>query len=42
MTSEEREELIFVILLRTVYSEEYLKSLSNKELVEVYNNSNGV
>lgn len=41
MTNEEREELIFICTLRTAYSEDYLESLSDQELIEIYNKSGG-
>lgn len=37
MSKEERDELIFACSMRTNYSEEYLESVSDEELIEIYN-----
>lgn len=42
MSKEERDELIFACSMRTNYSEEYLESLTDEELIAVYNRSMNV
>lgn len=39
MSEEERDELIFICSMMSNYGEDYLKSLSDKELIEIYNKS---
>lgn len=40
MSQEEREELIFICsMMIPQYSEEFLRSLTDKELIDIYNSS---
>ncbi|MDM5333414.1 BH0509 family protein [Ureibacillus composti] len=39
MVKEEREELIFICSMMTNYSGDYLKQLTDDELIEIYNSN---